>query len=115
MLISPKTIIGIPGLIICATTSVKDDSGEPFPVTSDEVREHVWRDFWPFIHVEHFRIIDILWFVLMDLSSDHMFLEAALETEIAIAVNECFFHFTISHILMYYVWSHCPYGQSTYD
>ena len=55
-----STIIGTPGLILCANTPGKDHSHEPFTIICDKVREHMWKDFWPFLHAEHFRIIDML-------------------------------------------------------
>ena len=54
------TIIGIPGLILCANTPGKDDNHESFAIICDKAREHIWRDVWPFLLAEYFRIIDIL-------------------------------------------------------
>ena len=36
-----STIIGTPGLVLCANTPGKDDSHESFPIICDKVREHI--------------------------------------------------------------------------
>ena len=40
-----------PNLVLSATTSGKDNSMESFPVMFDKVKEHIWRDFGPFLQI----------------------------------------------------------------
>ena len=49
------TTIATPGLILCAMMMAVS-----LPIISDNVRKHMWRDFWQFLHAEPLRIIDIM-------------------------------------------------------
>ena len=44
-------IIGTLHLVLSATTSGKDNSMESLPVIFDTVKEHIWRDFGPFLGI----------------------------------------------------------------
>ena len=59
-------IIIVTHLVLSATTSGKDNSMESFPVMFDKVKEHIWRDFGPFLYADPFKILHILGFALIN-------------------------------------------------
>ena len=50
--IQTQKIIGTPGLVLCASTSGKENNIKPFPVMLVKVKEHIWWDVGPFFHAD---------------------------------------------------------------
>ena len=53
-------------LLLSATTSGKDNSMESLVIFDKVVKEHIWRDFGPFLLAYPFKILHILGFVLIN-------------------------------------------------
>ena len=47
-------INGTPDLVLISTITGKDNSMESFPIMFDKVKEHIWRDFGPFLYADPF-------------------------------------------------------------